>query len=62
MRHMLLAATGKKHLPRDEAAGAVVEEWLNAWNNPTDMTAVAAEMRDAGGGLLRLRPRAERRA
>jgi hypothetical protein len=45
MRHMLLAATGKKDLPRDKAAAAVVEEWLNAWNNPTDMTAVAAEMR-----------------
>jgi hypothetical protein len=45
MRHMLLAATGKKHLPRDGAAVAVVEEWLNAWNNPNDMTAVAAEMR-----------------
>jgi hypothetical protein len=45
MRHMLLAATGKKHLPRDKAAAAVVEEWLNAWNNPTDMTVVATEMR-----------------
>lgn len=45
MRHMLLAATGKKQLPREQAAAAVVEEWLNAWNNPTDMTAVAAEMR-----------------
>jgi hypothetical protein len=45
MRHMLLAATGKKDLPRDKAAAAVVEEWLNAWNNPTDMTPVAAEMR-----------------
>jgi hypothetical protein len=45
MRHMLLAATGKKDLPREKAAAAVVEEWLNAWNNPTDMTAVAVEMR-----------------
>lgn len=45
MRHMLLAATGKKHLPRDAAAAAVVEEWLDAWNKPTDMNAVATEMR-----------------
>jgi hypothetical protein len=45
MRHMQLAATGKKHLPRDEAAAAVVEEWLDAWNKPRDMAAVAAEMR-----------------
>jgi hypothetical protein len=45
MRHMLLAATGKKHLPRDAAAAAVVEEWLDAWNKPTDMNVVAVEMR-----------------
>jgi hypothetical protein len=32
MRHMLIATTGKKHLPRDHAAAAVVDEWLNAWN------------------------------
>jgi nitroreductase len=44
MRHMLLAATAKKHLPREQAAKAVVAEWLDAWNNPADMTAVAPEM------------------
>jgi hypothetical protein len=44
MRHMLLAATAKKHLPREQAAKAVVAEWLDAWNKPADMKAVAAEM------------------
>jgi hypothetical protein len=32
MRHMLLAANAVKHRPQAEAATAVVDEWLGAWN------------------------------
>ncbi len=59
MRHMLLAATAKKPLPREEAAKAVVAEWLDAWNNPTDMKASAPEMLALVGRGLRLRTSAE---